>query len=203
MSKPTLDETMKRAELVVALVNKQPEPRKALLNEMMAGPIGAEFMVAPASARVEHHCCFEGGLVFHSLNVVKNLRKIASCMAPCRWTEETLTFCGLFHDLGKVGDGERPYYVQNTSDWHLKKGIRYDYDKKCKYMPVQERSLFLLQKSGITMSEEEYLAIRLHDGMYLDENRVYAMREPDFALLISWADRWSTSEEKEAFGVDP
>jgi hypothetical protein len=42
-------------------------------------------------------------------------------------------------------------------------------------MLIQDRSLFLLQKNRIEMSEKEFLAIKLHDGLYDDVNKPYYM----------------------------
>ena len=113
-----------------------------------------------------------------------------------------MAFLGLFHDLGKAGDGEHEFYVWNHSDWHRSKGMLYETNRKCAYMGTGERSLYVLQKYGVVLSAEEYLAIRLNDGMYIDENKAYRMKEPDLALLLHWADRWSSQLEKHALEVN-
>jgi hypothetical protein len=40
-------------------------------------------------------------------------------------------------------------------------------------MTVTDRAVFLLQHFGIKMSEQEYLGLRLTDGMYEDANKNY------------------------------
>jgi hypothetical protein len=73
-------------------------------------------------------------------------------------------------------------------------------------MLIQDRSLFLLQQYGISMSEKEYLAIKLHDGLYDDVNKpyyisfnpdskfrtniVYILHEADFLASKIEYDRW-------------
>ena len=37
-------------------------------------------------------------------------------------------------------------------------------------MTVPDRSLFLLQEAGIPISQDEYIAIRTHDGLYDQAN---------------------------------
>lgn len=181
---------------VQRMVSRWPEQRRKLVAKMLMGTVGEEFFTAPASPREEYHNCFPGGLCDHSLRVVDNLLKIAKTFAPDRFAEEDLEFVGLFHDLGKVGDGEKPYYLPNPDEWQKKKGTLYIINKECVYMPTSERGLFVLQKFGIEVNSDEYLAIRLNDGMYDETNRRYAMKEPDMALLTAMADRWSTAEEK-------
>ena len=173
----------------------EPERVKSVM-KMMDGVVGTHFMTMPASARVEYHCCFSGGLAAHSLNVVENLRKIAAAVCPDRWKQETLDFVALFHDLGKAGDGVEPAYIPKDSDWHRKQGILFDSNRDCRFLPHAERGLMLLQKHGIVLSDEEYVAIRISDGMYLESNKPYAMKEPDLALLLGWSDVWSTKQEK-------
>ena len=50
-------------------------------------------------------------------------------------------------------------------------------------MTVTDRALFLLNQFGITMSEWEYVGIRLTDGLYEEANKSYYMSyNKDFSL---------------------
>jgi hypothetical protein len=49
----------------------------------------------------------------------------------------------------------------------------YKHNPKIQYMTVTDRALFLLQHFGIKMTENEYLGLRLTDGMYEDANKSY------------------------------
>jgi hypothetical protein len=40
-------------------------------------------------------------------------------------------------------------------------------------MRVADRSLFYLQEAGIPVTQNEYLAIKLHDGLYEESNKAY------------------------------
>jgi hypothetical protein len=173
-----------------------PEPRRTKIKTMFEGDIGSIFFSAPASSRSDFHNCFPGGLVLHSLNVVANLYKMTSTLCPDRYSIDTLAFVGLFHDLGKVGDGKNEFYKSNESEWHRSKGMLFEINKDCTFMVTAERGLFILQSYGVEMSAEEYLAIKLSDGQYDDTNRQYRLREPELALLLHWADMWSMVQEK-------
>lgn len=192
----TDEEILKNNETVLKLVDIMPEPRRTLVRKMLDGKIGEAYFTAPASSREEFHACYVGGLCQHSLNLVRNLKNLTDALCPGKYDKSTLAFVGLFHDLGKVGDGENEYYIPNPSDWHRNKGMLYEINKKCIYMPTSERGLYILQMLGITVTDEEYLAIRLNDGMYDDTNKSYKMKEPELALLVHWADMWSTKQEK-------
>lgn len=171
------------------------DERRKNVAKMLSGKVGEEFFTAPASTREEYHNCFPGGLCAHSLQVVENLKALNKAFVG-RFSNETLEFVGLFHDLGKVGDGERAGYIPNPKDWQRKEGHLYITNKESVFMPSSERGLYILQRHGIVVSSDEYLAIRLNDGMYDETNRKYSMKEPDLALLVNFADRWSVTQEK-------
>lgn len=192
----TEQQIAQNVELVRNLVEKLPEPRKSLVQKMLDGPVGSSYFTSPASSREDFHNCFVGGLCQHSLNVVANLKKISKALCPDRFSDATIIFVGLFHDLGKVGDGTEEFYVPNPNEWGRKRGFLYVLNPNCVYMPTAERGLYILQKHGIELTSDEYLAIRLNDGMYDETNKKYAMHEPDLALLVHMADRWSCSLEK-------
>ena len=181
------------------MIQSFPEPRRGLVQAMMAGPVGEEYFIAPASTKEEHHSAFPGGLADHSLRVTRHLRNLAKTLCPDRFKTETLDFVGLFHDLGKTGDMIVPYYKMLEGpkhSWKRERGEFYETNKECIYMPTQERALFILQNYEIVLTAGEYLAIRLHDGQYDPSNVKYSMKEPDLALLIHFADRWATAQEK-------
>lgn len=199
MNRISDEQVIKNTEIVKNLIETWPESRKVLVKKMFEGPVGDEFFTAPASPRESWHNCFPGGLTDHSLRVVSQLLKISKALAPDRFHPTTLSFVGLFHDLGKTGDGKVPYYLPLEGDknrWRREKGELYEINRECVHMPTSERGLFILQKYGVELTPDEYLAIRLNDGQYDETNRRYALHEPDLALLVHFADRWATAVEK-------
>lgn len=189
------EENVKR---VLALVETWSEPRRSLINEMLAGKIGEQFFTAPASSREQFHNAFTGGLLDHSLNVVKNAESIANGLGLFKGVPEfqRLQFAALFHDFGKAGDGEEPYYIATSEDWKRRKGELYEPNPKCKFLTTAERGLFLFQKLRIPLEHDEYMSIRLNDGQYVRENEPYKLKEPQMALVVHWADRQSLEQEK-------
>jgi hypothetical protein len=100
------------------------------------------------------------------------------------FTDEELVFSALNHDLGKIGAQEQPYYLPQTDKWRQDKlGEIYTHNKDLSYMLIQDRSLFTLQQNQIPVSEKEFLAIKLHDGLYDDVNKPYYISfNPDSKL---------------------
>ena len=134
--------------------------------------------MAPASTRIDNHNCFAGGYVDHVVRVTEAalvFEKVWDKFGQKKnYTTEELVFSAINHDLGKVGTNQNPVYIPNDSQWHIEKqGIYYKYNPDVTYMRIADRSLYMLHKAGIQVTENEYLAIKLHDGLYEEANKPY------------------------------
>lgn len=162
----------------------------------MIDHLGERLALCPASSKAHFHNSFPGGLVEHSLRVFVNARKIAKAFEWSLPVDSLIISC-LFHDLGKVGDHERDNYLPQTDAyWREKRGENYTYNKELPYMAVPLRGIFLLQHFGVKLSHDEMLAIYLNDGMYVEGNREYGLKEPTLATLVHQADLIATRQEK-------
>jgi hypothetical protein len=132
---------------------------------------------APASMKKQYHNAYPGGYVAHVLNVIKAAEKVYKVWeemgAEFNFTISELRFAALNHDLGKIGTKTDEYYIPCQEEWMRKKGQEYVMNPNSQYMKVAERSLMILQQSQISVTENEYLAIKLHDGLYEDANKAY------------------------------
>lgn len=135
-------------------------------------------VLAPAATKPYHHNAMVGGYVDHVNRVVQGSLEIKQLWekmgANINFTDEELVFSALFHDLGKVGDGNVECYVPQSDQWRRDKLQEYfTVNPKLDFMLIQDRSLYLLQKFGIELSQNEYIAIRIHDGVYDEANKAY------------------------------
>lgn len=136
-------------------------------------------ILMPASGKEHFHNSWPGGYISHILNVVKIAEKLFSMyidlgLKTTDYTKENIVFCALNHDLGKVGDIDNDYYIPNESEWHrINQGKIYTFNSKLDYMTVTDRTIYLLNQFGIKMSKEEFLALRLADGLYEEYNKKY------------------------------
>jgi len=156
--------------------------------------------VTPCSVRKEYHGSYIGGLVDHSLRLTSNIvnfNKVYSLTVPI----ETMLFVGLFHGLGKVGDLEKDCFLEHQSDWHVKQGIFYEFNKELSFMTVPHRTLFLLQHFGITLSEEEYTTILLSGDVSSGEESKYLLQEPPLTMLFQAAARFTINQTKQKSSV--
>ena len=151
--------------------------------------LGERLITTPAATHDTRAGCFGGGLVQTSLEITSKMRKIASEFYPDIPVASILKV-GLLHEIGKVGTLEEDLYLEQDSDWHREKlGQFYKYNENIDKSATPERSLYLLQHFGITLTHDEYYAIRLSQGSHLEENRFYAGSEPDLATCLQVAKR--------------
>jgi hypothetical protein len=140
--------------------------------------LSEEMIMSPASTKPSFHNAFAGGYVEHVNRVVHCALKTKQLWeemgATIDFTDEELVFTALNHDLGKIGVKGDPMYIPQTDAWRKDKlGEIYTVNKTSAFMLIQDRSLFTLQQYGVAMSEKEFLAIKLHDGLYDDSNKAY------------------------------
>lgn len=181
----TPEEIQRNWETHLKIVDSYIEsPRKERILEVL-NSLEEKMILAPASGKLHFHNAFPGGYIDHINRVVKCSLKTKdlweSLGATIDFTEEELVFSALFHDFGKIGDGEYEGYVPQTNKWRLDNmNEAYTPNKNLPFMLIQDRSLYLLQLFGITCSFNEYLGIRVHDGIYDDANKAYyIVNNPD------------------------
>jgi len=136
------------------------------------------YIMAPASGKTWYHNAFAGGYVDHVNRVVQyaveQSRLYEKMGGTLDYTEEQLVFSALFHDLGKMGDGDRPNYIPQTDKWRQDKlSEMYTYNPDLDFMLIPDRSLFILQKFGVKVDQKEFLGIRCHDGVFDKANEAY------------------------------
>jgi hypothetical protein len=152
------------------------ERREKLLN--MYHYFEERMCMAPASGKEHFHNAHAGGYVEHVIHVTNLALQIKDVWesngASINFTDEELVFAALHHDLGKVGDLADDYYTPNDSDWHRKnQGMIYKHNPNLQFMTVTDRALFLLQHFGINMTDNEYIGLKLTDGLYEEANKSY------------------------------
>jgi len=121
------------------------------------------FFTAPCSGA--YHLCKEGGLAEHSLNVY-NILCLLNETLQAGISDESLILCALLHDLGKMGDHNKPNYVPNIlKSGKISDGKPYETNKELTYEEHEIRSVIIAERY-IYLSEDEETAILHHNGLY-------------------------------------
>jgi hypothetical protein len=178
-----------------------------LLHMYSEEELGTELAMAPASGKSHFHSAYVGGYIVHVMNVARNAIRMKKTYElsgnKVDFTDEELLFAAFHHDLGKLGDGNRPYYVAETSDWHRKnQNSMFNINGELQYMDVTDRALLLLQQYEIKFNEKEMLGIKLADGLYNEATKPYFIAyKPEYRLktslpyILHWADHMSCLQE--------
>ena len=171
------EQIQKNYEKHLKIVDTYIGDRKDLVLKLLSH-MEETYVMAPASGKTWHHNAFAGGYVDHVNRVVeyavKQSRLYQEMGGTVDYTEEELVFAALFHDLGKLGDGDKENYQPQTDKWRQDKlSEMYTYNSDLDFMLIPDRSLYILQKFGIKVSQKEWLGIRLHDGVFDKANEAY------------------------------
>ena len=153
------------------------DERKELVHTMLT-KLGENYVMSPASGKSWYHNAFPGGYVDHVNRVIeyalKQMKLYSEMGGLVDFTEEELVFSALFHDLGKIGNGEAPNYIPQNDKWRRDKLSEiYTFNEDLDFMLIPDRSLYILQKFGVKVNQKEYLAIRCHDGVFDKANEAY------------------------------
>lgn len=147
------------------------------------------FLEVPASVR--HHSCEDGGLLIHSMNVLKSLWFLNESWGA-GFDKKAMIVAATWHDIGKLGimthegslvpryiaeNRERPHkWIFNTT------------------MPQQDMRLssILILRRFITLPFYVEEAIQFHDGPYLPgQMKERAFKQGRLELMLHYADYWS------------
>ena len=196
----------KLIELVKDTFEEESERREKLLK--MYHYFEERMCLAPASGKEHFHNAYAGGYVEHVLHVTDLAQQIYSLWEKNgatvdNFTVEEVIFAALHHDLGKVGNLAEDNYIHNDSDWHRKnQGMIYKHNPRIEYMTITDRAIWILQHFGIKMTENEYIGLRLTDGLYEEANKTYYMNwskdnqlKSNIAYILHQADLMATKIE--------
>lgn len=155
--------------------------------DMLLEFMDERILMCPASQRDSEYGSNPGGLVEHALKVAYAMKSINESLDLGVSTTSILKV-GLLHEIGKIGDDETSLFVEQDSDWHREKlGQNYKYSENIQKMSVSHRTLYLLQKFGIKLTQDEWIAIQIAPGSHYEENRFYVNSEPGIAILLQKA----------------
>jgi hypothetical protein len=174
-------------------------------------------VIMPASSNENHHNAFPGGYVDHILRVYECATKLYDVWKHMGadvsgFSIEELKFAAIHHDLGKAGHPGtgNEKYKYNDSEWHRKNlGKIYKHNTHIPYASTPDMSLYLLQYYNVAVTWNEYLAIKVHDGVYDESNKQYFMPyNTDYKfksclpLIIHHADSMAASIEYDSWKLN-
>ena len=156
------------------------------------------FFKAPCST--QYHLSKEGGLAEHSLNVYEvalDLSNVLCDIVP----KESVVIVSLLHDIGKMGQFNKPNYVPNMLKGRATKANPspepyqstarpYITNPELLYIDHEVRSLAIITKF-IDLTEEEQQAILWHNGLYGPFKYNIQGKETPLYMILHFADLWA------------
>lgn len=151
------------------------------------------FFNAPCSGG--YHLACEFGLVHHTRHVMELAERIGVALlggAEYNKIQNSVIIAAALHDLGKMGQFEKPNYVPN-----ILKGGKPSDSKPFKtnsdllYVDHEIRSV-AIASMFIDLTEEEQFAILYHNGLYGPLRYSLQGKETPLYMIIHWADMWAS-----------
>lgn len=157
------------------------------------------FFKAPCST--QYHLSKEGGLAEHSFGVFEIAEEIARVLYP-EIPRDSLIICSLLHDIGKMGQFNKPNYVPNMLKGRATKANPnpepyqstakpYISNPELLYVDHEVRALSIISKF-IDLTEEEQQAILWHNGLYGSFKYQIQSNETPLYLILHYADMWAS-----------
>jgi len=153
------------------LTNDQIEANYAKYKQLLQPYVPPDFLVwldttdfkeSPASTRF--HSSWRGGLCEHSLGVLPFLKKFVSLTPDRGYTEPTIVRVALLHDLCKANTyALAPRNKKIDGQWQTIMEYEFQHNQPFGH---GAKSVILAQAHGVTLSQDEVMAIYHHMGAY-------------------------------------
>ncbi len=146
------------------------ETNRQGINEVINYLDKAGFFNAPAS--VNRHLSEDGGLLTHSMNVLtmaKMLRQQIITLRPEleeQLPEESITIAALLHDVCKTNIYNKIQKWRKDADNRWEQYEAYDCDYSRFPIGHGEKSVIMLLRLGLQLTNDEIIAIRWHMGAW-------------------------------------
>ena len=157
------------------------------------------FFDAPCST--QHHLSRPGGLAEHSYNVYETAFDLSQALCDIE-PKDSLIIVTLLHDIGKMGQFNKPNYVPNMLKGRATKANPnpepyqstakpYNSNPELMYVDHEVRALSIISKY-IDLTEEEQQAILWHNGLYGPFKYEIQGKETPLYMILHWADMWAS-----------
>lgn len=150
------------------------------------------FFEAPCSG--SYHLACELGLVQHTRNVMQYAEKLGvSLLGGAKYNEiqNSVIIAAALHDLGKMGQFEKPHYIPNVLKSGKPAAKPYSKNPDLLYVDHEIRSV-AIASMFIDLTEEEQFAILYHNGMYGPLKYSLQGKETPLYMIVHWADMWAS-----------
>ena len=169
-------------------------------SEQMINELGEEIKNCSFSLNEDTGSCYQGSMIDIVLN---HLCSIAYNVNECvfgingRFSEMKVNPDMLMRVLLLQHLAKAEMFVPQREQWKIKRGQYYDFNPDLKSsLRLGKRSLYLCQKYGIEVSEEEFEAIRIIDK--LDDDKINSFLTP-LCSIVKMANQFVAVEMRQKY----
>lgn len=175
------------------VINALMKTKREGIEDLIAYMDDNGFFTAPCSGG--NHLACEFGLVHHTRNVMEYAEKLGVAWlggSGYNKIQNSVIISAALHDLGKMGQFEKPFYVENVLASGKQSDTKpYKQNPELLKIPHEVRSVAIAQMF-IDLTEEEQHAILYHNGLYGDFKYEITGNETPLYLIIHFADMWAS-----------
>lgn len=138
---------------------------------------------SPAGLEVSSGLAFRGALLLLMITSLRYARKLVDMGDnEFKIDPKSLTKVVLLHHIGKAF-----IYQENDDEWQRnKRGMLYKWVENETILKAGERSLYVLQKCGIDLTETEFEAMKINDKT--DEDKFSMLHITPLSMIVKMAD---------------
>lgn len=183
----TPEALQKQKQNFIDLLTKTNRPG---MDKLLAWLQTTDFFEAPASTRF--HLNYEGGLLEHSLNVYRTMLLMATVNCKLTGVEmrsDTIIITALLHDVCKANTYKKGQRWRKDANNRWEQYDVYEF-KEDEPLGHGEKSVYLLQRAGLQLTEKEVYMIRWHMGGFEAQGNQMTLSAamtkcPEIALIHS------------------
>lgn len=169
-------------------------------SEQMINDIGENIKHCSFSLTEDSGSCYQGSMIDVVLNhlcsvaynVNESVFSVNTQFSQMKVNTDMLMRVLLLQHIAKA-----ELFVPSRDQWKIKKGQYYDFNSELKTtLKLGERSIFLCQKYGIELNEEEFEAMRIIDK--LDDDKINSFMNP-LCFIVKMANQFVAVEMRRNF----
>ena len=167
----TAEQIMEMYEAITSRVESLNDEKSVNQIKKLFEDFSDRIIETPGNGNTDLAYCYPGGYIHELYDIITTVEQLCNIW-EATYTQ-SLIKSTILHSLGKLGDESGSYFIPTKDKWRLDRGEKYEYNNNIVFMLVPDRTFYLIQKYGITLTQNEYLNIKLINGLYDESNDKY------------------------------
>jgi hypothetical protein len=167
----TAEQIMEMYEAITSRVESLNDEKSVNQIKKLFEDFSDRIIETPGNGNTDLAYCYPGGYIYELYDIITTVEQLCNVWETT--CTQSLIKSTILHSLGKLGDENGSYFIPTKDKWRLDRGEKYEYNNNIVFMLVPDRTFYLIQKYGIILTQNEYLNIKLINGLYDESNDKY------------------------------